>query len=108
MGTPGRCHHVPGVLVSKLDDALWRAEAGEVKWQRSPIPLEGAVAYAGTAEDMRLLVVSFSIEDQGFPPDSLGYDGTITSGTTIVHIPRDIAETLHKAASEAERKAAVK
>ena len=85
--------------MSKLEDALWRAT---VKWQRTP--LEGAVAYAGTAEDTRLLVVSFSIEDQGFPSGSLGYDGTVTSGTTVVHMPRDIAEILHKDASEAERR----
>jgi hypothetical protein len=63
----------------------------------------GSQGYTGSANGWNFLVMSFSIEDQGFPPGSLGYDGTgtIVQGAgagTIMRLTRELAEKAHKLA----------
>jgi len=89
-----------------LAQAVELAQAGEVQWQEAPIAEaypaasgSSAKGFIGTTDDLRLVVVSFSIENQGFPPGSLGYDGTLVSGTTVVRMTRKVAEAVHAAAS---------
>jgi hypothetical protein len=63
-----------------------------------------ARAFAGQLGLWNFLVVSFSTEDQGNPPGSRGYDGTaskLSGQMTILHLTREIAEKLHKAAGRA-------
>jgi hypothetical protein len=66
-------------------------------------------AYKGSANGWTFLVVSFSIEDQGFPKGSRGYDGTGTRSAmgmpvTVMHLPRDLAEKAVKLALRQLRK----
>lgn len=55
-----------------------------------------ATAYTGAANGWRFIVVAFSTEDQGFPPGSLGFDGTGTTKLggkpTILRLTRELAE----------------
>jgi len=57
---------------------------------------------------LKFEIFEFDIEDQGFPPGSMGYDGAVTSkdlggigGALIVHLPRALAEKAFKAAEKA-------
>lgn len=76
---------------------------GNFKWMEIPPP-EGceSSAYSGTAPDgMNILVIEFSIEDQGFPKGSKGYDGTVSKGGHIMRLSgpyRTIAEDAFKQA----------
>lgn len=88
-----------------LTRATELAREGLIEWapaEDAP-PLKGGAAYAGRAVvdggTWRFLVLSFGIEDQGFPAGTLGHDGTLAFGTTIVRLPRDLAHTLHAAAA---------
>jgi len=53
-----------------------------------------ARGYVGVQGRWRIVVASFSIENQGFPPGSRGYDGTAMEGGSIIRLTRDQAETL--------------
>lgn len=59
-----------------------------------------AKAFMGSADGWVFNVVAFSIEDQGFPPGSRGYDGTGTKQTTILRLPRPLAEKAFKLAEK--------
>lgn len=73
------------------------------QWQRGPVgdaPLEKAQALTAKHGGWIVLVVQFSIEEQGFPPGSVGYDGTVFApGGPIIRLPRVVAEDIWKAAS---------
>lgn len=76
------------------------------KWQQMPFLKgfpRGAKAYTGKADGWTFITAGFSIEDQGFPPGSLGYDGTGTlsvagTGPMMLRLPRDLAELAYKQA----------
>lgn len=94
--------------------AVELAQQGKLAWTAEVVPApgggDGAQAYRGATEegDLTALVVAFDIEPQGFPPGSLGYDGTLTltgnrpslGGPLVLRLPRDVAEQLHKLATE--------
>ena len=65
----------------------------EAKWESKEAP-DGldAKAYKGTSSRWEFVVVDFSIEDQGFPKGSRGYDGVARLGEVILHLPREVAE----------------
>jgi hypothetical protein len=69
-----------------------------LKWKAEPMAIEPTVGYIGTHEDWVVTVFRFSIEDQGFPVGSVGYDGALRKGATIVHMTRQVAEETFKRA----------
>jgi len=82
-----------------LAQAVELVQAGKVQWQEAP-ESSGGEGFVGTVDGFRLVVYSFSIENQGFPPGSLGYDGALTSGTAVVRMTREVAEAIHAAATK--------
>lgn len=80
-------------LLRQIEAALPTA-----RWLSGPPPGPGARSFKGTGGGWVFLVVAFSIEDQGFPPGSLGYDGTAMRGGTIVRLTRSLAERAVKLA----------
>jgi hypothetical protein len=77
------------------------------RWRKVPMPADaptGAESYEGTLTlnktSWRFLVVAFSIEDQGFPPGSKGYDGTVVSGRSVVRLTREQAKRAYKRAKK--------
>lgn len=79
-------------------------------WQRMPL-LKGVPAgtqgFMGSANGWRFIIMSFSIEDQGFPPGSKGYDGTGSltaagSGPVILRLTRPLAELACKLAERSQ------
>ena len=81
------------------------AELPTVEWVAREAPRD-AICYTGRTESgWSLLVVSFGIEDQGFPSGSRGYDGTAWRDGAVVHLSRELAE---KAAFHAARAALFK
>ena len=62
----------------------------------------GSQGYMGMANGWMFIIMSFSIEDQGFPQGSRGYDGsgTITLGGKgiMLHLTRALAEKAVKLA----------
>lgn len=61
----------------------------------------GGFAREGRSAEVQLTVVEFSIEDQGFPPGSKGYDGAaVIAGVGIVHLSRELAEKAFKYAQD--------
>ena len=61
-------------------------------------PVHETVAYEAVKEEWVVIVARFSIEDQGFPAGSVGYDGCLRKGMNIVRMTRDLAERLWKKA----------
>jgi hypothetical protein len=63
-----------------------------------------AVAFEGVSASGRYVVVSFDIEDQGFPPESRGYDGAfVDSKGTLCRFTRELAELAFYLAEEGTR-----
>lgn len=62
----------------------------------------GSQAYTGQAHGWTFQIVAFSIEDQGFPPGSRGFDGTGTivlgGKGTLLRLTRVLAEKAVKLA----------
>lgn len=75
-----------------LDDASRAIEIAT--WEKfDEFPTDhDAVAYRGRGDGWEFLVVSFSIEDQGFPKGSRGWDGTGRKKSTVLHLTRELAE----------------
>jgi hypothetical protein len=85
------------------------------RWSELPMPADapaGAASYEGNLTlvnliggkktSWRFVVVEFSIEDQGFPAGSKGYDGTVTSSEGVVmRLTRAQAERAFKRAKAA-------
>ncbi|HEY5658346.1 MAG TPA: hypothetical protein VIY27_11220 [Myxococcota bacterium] len=93
-----------------FDRAIELAQEGRIDWSLSKDPpsLKGGAAFEGRViadgdRTWRFVVISFGIEDQGFEPGSLGYDGTVVvasaAATTVVRMTRSVAETMHAAAT---------
>lgn len=75
-----------------IDEAIETAH-----WTKLDAPPEAPPdieLFNGSAEGWTLTAASFSIEDQGFPPGSRGYDGAATSTTkgVVVRLTREQAE----------------
>lgn len=81
-------------IVSKADKALEAVK----DWAPMPNMPAGAQGYVGTAPNWRFIVASFDVDD------SVGYDGTgtlsIAGGTTILRLPRELAEKGFKLAQK--------
>jgi hypothetical protein len=59
-------------------------------------------AFVGTGDGWRIVVTSFEIESQGFPPGSRGYDGMACHLTgLVVRLTRDQARKGFAAAARA-------
>jgi hypothetical protein len=86
--------------------AIWMAElekliaAGGIEWMEE-IDHEDARFFIGKKDDWAILVVPFSIEDQGFPVGSRGYDGTATNRAegVVMRLTRGQAEVLYSDAA---------
>ena len=84
-------------LAEHAGDLCWHQDhLGKEATKRDP----SARAYTGDAEGWRVLVVSFSIEDQGHPKGARGYDGTVVRSAppVVVRLTRELAEKLFKLA----------
>ena len=89
----------------KRIEAAIEAAIDAATWAPFPAPPgPGCASYEGQGNGWRLLVVSFSIEDQGFPPGSLGYDGSATfpAQALVVRLTRPQAK---RAFERAEKQA---
>jgi hypothetical protein len=53
---------------------------------------------AETPAGWTLLIVSFSIEDQGFAKGTRGHDGTAVLDGVVVHLGHELAARLYRAA----------
>jgi hypothetical protein len=81
-------------------------ESKKISWEQVAVEDEPAgnyatKAYKGEGDGWVLTVVSFNIEDQGFPPGSRGHDGAAVKDGTILRLPRDVAEKALKQAEKA-------
>jgi hypothetical protein len=82
--------------------AVVRQKLNEVEWVADELrenELKGK-AYCGAHHDFRLCVVSFSLEEQGFPRDTFGYDGALSIDGTVVRLTREFAKKLFTIAEE--------
>lgn len=80
------------------------ALAREWTWRRQDLVGDKdvkATVYVAKEDDWNVVVTAFSIEDQGFPPGTLGYDGMIRHGATIIHMTREVAESVFRKAEAA-------
>ncbi len=89
--------------MSVLDTEFVRAISAGIEWSLAEMAPKGARAFTGAGSGWHFVVVSFDIEDQGFPAGSRGYDGTARRGTVILHLDRAQAELL---CTDAEEKTA--
>lgn len=75
-----------------------KREAGTWPWERVPPEASGMPDAKGyqvrNHQGWTVVVFQFSIEDQGFPPGSVGYDGAVRFESTIVHCTREVAKEL--------------
>lgn len=55
--------------------------------------------YKGENNEWKIVVARFSIEDQGFPKGSFGYDGCIVYKKMIIRMTRELSEKIFKIAS---------
>jgi hypothetical protein len=95
---------MPPTMQQVLKEAEQAAEGA--KWEVSAaletaVNPGGARAYETVHNGWKFVVVSFNIEDQGFPPGSLGYDGAATNKEkgVVLHLTRELAEKFYKAAA---------
>lgn len=77
----------------EIDAAIDMAKWDEVETSTVGIPdlPAGTVCYKGTALDWLLVIVSFSIEDQGFPKGAMGYDGVARRSHSLIRLTREQA-----------------
>lgn len=74
--------------------------APKATWAAMPLPEsvsrhdKTAKSYIGKVGDWSVLVMSFSIEDQGHPVGSRGYDGTATKEGTVLRLTKELSEKL--------------
>lgn len=69
-------------------------------WRRDPRENEPSVtpyatrAFVGDAAGWRFVITDFSIEDQGFPPGTRGWDGAAICAEQhlVLHLTRDMAK----------------
>ena len=85
------------LLALAVNDALELA-ATSGPWIRADGP-EGATFYRGGG----ITVCRFSVENQGFPPGSMGYDGCIVARGALVRFPRDVAKQVFDLIEETEK-----
>lgn len=85
-----------------IEEALpgieWRRAEGPPGHEREASFMEGA-----GPSGWRFTLCAFDIASQGFPPGTLGYDGTGVKGASIVRLPRELAEKAFKLAEAALR-----
>ncbi len=76
------------------------AAAPSWNWTRVKPPAErpDARGYTHQEGEWTVVVFRFSIEDQGFPKGSVGYDGAVRQKHYIIHCTREYAERLWRIA----------
>lgn len=72
-----------------------------VNWKELPLGVGGAHGYQSVGGAWHIVTCAFSIESQGFPEDSLGYDGAASGSGMIVRLTRELAEFAYMKAKEA-------
>jgi len=88
-----------GALLVEIERVL-----PKVEWQAKPEAVkeaEGELAprcHVGTYGKWYFVVTSFSIEPQGFPPGSRGWDGAGRKGSVVIRLTRQLAERACKLA----------
>jgi hypothetical protein len=76
------------------------AKAAEgATWFEVESPGPDSKAFKAYSRNWNLLVISFDIESQGFPPGSRGYDGTAAGNDTVIRLTRELAEKLYREAA---------
>ena len=84
-----------------------RAALPSVAWTAMPgneaTDAHGATFYTGAHPVWNFVVSAFSIEAQGFPPGSLGFDGAARASDRplVVRLTRALAEEAYRLASAA-------
>lgn len=74
------------------------AIASATHWTFPHVPKDvpaGTFVYQTTSGPWKIVAVEFSIEDQGFPPGSMGYDGAASrtgDSPVLLHLTRDLAK----------------
>jgi hypothetical protein len=86
-------------MLAKADRAIEAVPS----WRPLVNAPHGSQGYTGSANGWDFIVMAFSIEDQGFPPGSRGFDGagTIVHGVgagTIMRLTRELAEKAYRLA----------
>jgi len=83
----------------RLGDGIPVAELIDqgITWTEQPFDGDAenthdAKGYVGVVGNWRIVIASFDIEDQGFPPGSRGHDGTAVMGGSIIRLTRDQAK----------------
>lgn len=84
-------------ISTEVGEAISRVTA----WSEEASPGPGARAFVGNANGWRILTVGFPIEDQGFPPGTLGHDGTAlhTERGVVCRLTREQARAAYEAAT---------
>lgn len=91
----------------KAEDLLKEIEQvlPTVTWKESACSGEAAEYAArfheGAVDGWHFVLCTFSIEDQGFPAGSRGWDGTARKGSVVLRLPHELA---NKAVQLAENK----
>lgn len=86
------------LLLSQISVALSAA-----RWETIPDAPKLGAAFKGKAGPWLITVLGFPIEDQGFPPGTLGYEAAASNMETlwVVHLPQDMAKKCFDAANAA-------
>ena len=86
-----------------LPKLSWSRETHAAHGEEAELARLHTVGYVGLAEGWRVVVVSFDIEEQGFPPGTRGYDGACNSEkhNTVCRLTRELAERVFKIADAA-------
>ena len=95
------------VYLREIAEAL----AKVADWRETPVLDEevrkhGVRTVEGKANNWHFVLVSFSIEDQGFPAGSRGYDGTARKDTArkdivVLRLPREVVRRAFEMAEHA-------
>jgi hypothetical protein len=83
-------------LLAEIDRVLPMVKWKRCKDNRTTPPSE---FFEGTTHEWYFVSASFSIEEQGFPPGSRGYDGIGRKGSTVIRFTRPLAERVFKEAA---------
>jgi len=83
-------------VVALADAALdrvtdWKRDARENDPKVAPYKMR---AFVGTADGWHFVITDFSIEEQGFPPGSRGYDGAARHAEKglVLHLTREMSQ----------------
>ena len=80
-----------------------QALLSKLTWKSTPAPasdIHGPSAFTGSNDEWEITVIDFSIEDQGFPEGSRGYDGAARKGTLVIRLTRELAQEAFETAKK--------